>query len=154
MKGDVITDICFTRILLLTSVCCSGFSYSHEKLQSLLRCQLQNTLISTRGVIKSSTLTDSVVLCLKVGLAKGLKAQGNVEDWLCKVEEAMFSSLRQLSKAAIVDYQKKSREEWVVAGHPSQVHKYTNTHTRVLKESWVLEPFRLSKEHRCMLSCV
>uniref|UniRef100_A0A3P9C2G1 Dynein axonemal heavy chain 6 n=1 Tax=Maylandia zebra TaxID=106582 RepID=A0A3P9C2G1_9CICH len=57
----------------------------------------------------------------KVGLAKGLKAQGNVEDWLCKVEEAMFSSLRQLSKAAIVDYQKKSREEWVVAGHPSQV---------------------------------
>uniref|UniRef100_A0A8C4HQX9 AAA+ ATPase domain-containing protein n=1 Tax=Dicentrarchus labrax TaxID=13489 RepID=A0A8C4HQX9_DICLA len=57
----------------------------------------------------------------KVGLTKGLKAQGNVEDWLCKVEEAMFSSLRRLSKAAIADYQVKSREEWVVAGHPSQV---------------------------------
>ncbi|KAL7403678.1 hypothetical protein ABVT39_003711 [Epinephelus coioides] len=57
----------------------------------------------------------------KVGLTKGLKAQGNVEDWLCKVEEAMFSSLRCLSKAAIADYQVKSREEWVVAGHPSQV---------------------------------
>uniref|UniRef100_A0A3B4T6A4 Dynein axonemal heavy chain 6 n=1 Tax=Seriola dumerili TaxID=41447 RepID=A0A3B4T6A4_SERDU len=57
----------------------------------------------------------------KVGLTKGLKAQGNVEDWLCKVEEAMFSSLRRLSKAAIADYQMKSREEWVVAGHPSQV---------------------------------
>ncbi|XP_064860607.1 dynein axonemal heavy chain 6-like [Oncorhynchus nerka] len=28
----------------------------------------------------------------KVGLAKGLKARGNVEDWLGKVEEAMFSS--------------------------------------------------------------
>ncbi|KAM7393703.1 hypothetical protein PAMP_020556 [Pampus punctatissimus] len=56
----------------------------------------------------------------KVGLTKGLKAQGNVEDWLCKVEEAMFSSLRRLSKAAIADYQVKSREEWVVAGHPSQ----------------------------------
>ncbi|XP_038570255.1 dynein heavy chain 6, axonemal isoform X1 [Micropterus salmoides] len=57
----------------------------------------------------------------KVGLTKGLKAQGNVEDWLCKVEEAMFSSLRRLSKAAIADYQVKSREDWVVAGHPSQV---------------------------------
>uniref|UniRef100_A0A8C3ADL9 Dynein axonemal heavy chain 6 n=1 Tax=Cyclopterus lumpus TaxID=8103 RepID=A0A8C3ADL9_CYCLU len=57
----------------------------------------------------------------KVRLTKGLKAQGNVEDWLCKLEEAMFSSLRRLSKAAIADYQVKSREEWVVAGHPSQV---------------------------------
>ncbi|XP_041832637.1 dynein heavy chain 6, axonemal-like [Melanotaenia boesemani] len=56
----------------------------------------------------------------KVHLTKGLKAQGNVEDWLCKVEEAMYSSLKRLSKAAIADYQVKSREEWVVAGHPSQ----------------------------------
>nr|XP_029134611.1 dynein heavy chain 6, axonemal [Labrus bergylta] len=57
----------------------------------------------------------------KVGLTKGLKATGNVEEWLCKVEEAMYSSLQRLSKAAIADYQVKSREEWVVAGHPSQV---------------------------------
>ncbi|KAG7458844.1 hypothetical protein MATL_G00224900 [Megalops atlanticus] len=57
----------------------------------------------------------------KVGLGKGLKARGNVEDWLGKVEEAMFSSLRRLSKAAIADYQNRPRVEWVVAGHPSQV---------------------------------
>ncbi|KAI4873222.1 hypothetical protein NFI96_025127 [Prochilodus magdalenae] len=57
----------------------------------------------------------------KVMLGKGLKARGNVEDWLGKVEEAMFSSLRRLSKAAIADYQGKPRVEWVVAGHPSQV---------------------------------
>lgn len=57
----------------------------------------------------------------QVGLTKGLKAQGNVEDWLCKVEDAMFTSLRRLCKGAIADYQVKSREEWVVAGHPSQV---------------------------------
>ncbi|XP_051939159.1 dynein axonemal heavy chain 6 isoform X1 [Hippocampus zosterae] len=57
----------------------------------------------------------------KVGLTKGLKARGNVEDWLCKVEEAMFNSLRQLSKASIADYQITSREEWVVSGYPSQV---------------------------------
>ncbi|KAF7660832.1 hypothetical protein LDENG_00274280 [Lucifuga dentata] len=57
----------------------------------------------------------------KVGLTKGLKAQGNVEDWLGKVEEAMFFSLRRLSKAAISGYQVKSREEWMMAGYPSQV---------------------------------
>ncbi|XP_044515237.1 dynein axonemal heavy chain 6 [Gracilinanus agilis] len=57
----------------------------------------------------------------RVGLGKGLKARGNVEDWLGKVEEAMFTSLRRLSKAAIADYQNKVRIEWVVAGHPSQV---------------------------------
>lgn len=56
-----------------------------------------------------------------MALGKGLKARGNVEDWLGKVEEAMFSSLRRLSKAAIADYQSKARVEWVVAGHPSQV---------------------------------
>ncbi|XP_036606051.1 dynein heavy chain 6, axonemal [Trichosurus vulpecula] len=57
----------------------------------------------------------------RVSLGKGLKARGNVEDWLGKVEEAMFTSLRRLSKAAIADYQTKIRIEWVVAGHPSQV---------------------------------
>lgn len=61
----------------------------------------------------------------QVGLTKGLKAQGNVEDWLCKVEDAMFNSLRRLCKGAIADYQVKSREEWVVAGHPSQVNTQT-----------------------------
>ncbi|XP_040273964.1 dynein heavy chain 6, axonemal [Bufo bufo] len=57
----------------------------------------------------------------RVSLGKGLKARGNVEDWLGKVEEAMYSSLKRLSKAAIADYQNKSRVDWVVAGHPSQV---------------------------------
>lgn len=56
-----------------------------------------------------------------MALGKGLKARGNVEDWLGKVEEVMFASLRLLSKAAIADYQSKPRVEWVVSGHPSQV---------------------------------
>ncbi|XP_055488365.1 LOW QUALITY PROTEIN: dynein axonemal heavy chain 6-like [Leucoraja erinacea] len=57
----------------------------------------------------------------KVSLGKGLKARGNVEDWLGKVEEAMFTSLRRMCKAAIADYQTQPRVEWVVSGHPSQV---------------------------------
>ncbi|XP_054557772.1 dynein axonemal heavy chain 6 isoform X4 [Talpa occidentalis] len=57
----------------------------------------------------------------RVNLGKGLKARGNVEEWLGKVEEAMFNSLRRLCKAAIADYQGKPRTTWVIAGHPSQV---------------------------------
>ncbi|CAK7297493.1 Dynein axonemal heavy chain 6 [Vulpes lagopus] len=57
----------------------------------------------------------------RVSLGKGLKARGNVEEWLGKVEEAMFVSLRRLCKAAIADYQAKPRTNWVIAGHPSQV---------------------------------
>nr|XP_006813236.1 PREDICTED: dynein heavy chain 6, axonemal [Saccoglossus kowalevskii] len=56
----------------------------------------------------------------KVGLGKGLKARGNVEDWLGKVEEAMVTSLRRLTKAALTDYERRPREEWVVS-HASQV---------------------------------
>ncbi|XP_004691642.1 PREDICTED: dynein heavy chain 6, axonemal [Condylura cristata] len=57
----------------------------------------------------------------RVSLGKGLKARGNVEEWLGKVEEAMFTSLRRLCKAAIADYQGKPRTTWVISGHPSQV---------------------------------
>ncbi|XP_061490002.1 dynein axonemal heavy chain 6 isoform X2 [Rhineura floridana] len=75
---------------------------------------------------EEKVLTNDILAMLspegeRVSLGKGLKARGNVEDWLGKVEEAMFTSLRRLSKAAITDYQTKERVEWVVAGHPSQV---------------------------------
>jgi len=43
-----------------------------------------------------------------------------VEDWLGKVEESMFSSLRKLVRAAMTDYENRSREEWVLL-HASQV---------------------------------
>lgn len=56
-----------------------------------------------------------------VSLGKGLKARGNVEDWLGKVEEAMVSNLRKLTKIAVGDYLQKSRPDWTVAGHASQV---------------------------------
>jgi hypothetical protein len=56
----------------------------------------------------------------KVSLGRGLKARGNVEDWLGKVEEGMFSNLRKLVKSAMVDYQRKTREEFVLC-HASQV---------------------------------
>ena len=52
---------------------------------------------------------------------QGLKARGNVEDWLGKVEESMFFSLRKLVRSAMTDYEQKSREDWVLI-HASQVN--------------------------------
>lgn len=51
---------------------------------------------------------------------QGLRARGNVEDWLSKVEEAMFLCLRKQMKDGLIDYMKKTRTEWVLY-HPSQV---------------------------------
>jgi hypothetical protein len=43
-----------------------------------------------------------------------------VEDWLGKVEEAMFVNLRKLVKSALADYEQRPRSEWVVT-HASQI---------------------------------
>lgn len=54
------------------------------------------------------------------GQCQGLKARGNVEQWLTLVEESMVTSLRRITKAAITDYDTKPRHEWATC-HPSQV---------------------------------
>ena len=56
-----------------------------------------------------------------VSLGKGLKARGNVEEWLGKVEEAMCVSLKKCMKVAVQDFLTKTRPEWTIAGHASQV---------------------------------
>lgn len=56
----------------------------------------------------------------RVPLGKGLKARGNVEDWLGKVEESMFISLRKRMKLSIRDHIQREREEWVL-DHPNQI---------------------------------
>ncbi|XP_066905836.1 dynein axonemal heavy chain 6 isoform X2 [Halyomorpha halys] len=56
----------------------------------------------------------------KVKFVKRLKAQGNVEDWLGKVEDAMFISLYRLMKLSIDDFPTKKRTEWVLC-HASQI---------------------------------
>ena len=54
-----------------------------------------------------------------------------MEEWLGKVEEAMFASLRKLIKASIGDYDRTPREEWVLQ-HASQVKllRFVNFHQR------------------------
>lgn len=53
-------------------------------------------------------------------LCQGLKARGNVEDWLGKVEEAMFASVKRCMKHALKDFMARPRVQWVQL-HANQV---------------------------------
>ncbi|KAK0176317.1 hypothetical protein PV328_000464 [Microctonus aethiopoides] len=73
----------------------------------------------------SAVLTTDILAMIspegeRVSLGKGLKARGNVENWLSKVEESMFISLRRRMKAAIGDLETRGRQEFI-ATHPSQI---------------------------------
>ncbi|XP_055860055.1 dynein axonemal heavy chain 6-like isoform X8 [Biomphalaria glabrata] len=76
----------------------------------------------------------------KIGLGKGLKARGNVEDWLGKVEEAMFASIRRLCKKSIKDYETMSFLSWIMS-NASQVvlticqMMWTRDVTAILRDS-------------------
>ncbi|XP_026730807.1 dynein heavy chain 6, axonemal [Trichoplusia ni] len=74
---------------------------------------------------KPEDLTTDIVAMLspegeRVNLGKGLKARGNVEDWLGKVEEAMFASVKRCMKHALKDFMVRPRVEWVQL-HPNQI---------------------------------
>ncbi|XP_045784195.1 dynein axonemal heavy chain 6 [Maniola jurtina] len=74
---------------------------------------------------KPEDLTTDIIAMLspegeRVNLGKGLKARGNVEDWLGKVEEAMFASVKRCMKYALRDYMQRARVDWVTL-HPNQV---------------------------------
>ncbi|XP_076649863.1 dynein heavy chain at 16F [Halictus rubicundus] len=70
-------------------------------------------------------LTTDIVAMLspegeRVPLGQGLKARGNVEDWLGRVEEAMFMTLRRRMKQGIQDFDAKGRQQFL-SMHPSQI---------------------------------
>ncbi|BFG02702.1 dynein heavy chain 6 axonemal [Drosophila madeirensis] len=56
----------------------------------------------------------------KLQFGKGLKARGAVEEWLSKVEEAMFVSVKRYMRLGYLCYMAKKREEWF-QDHPNQV---------------------------------
>lgn len=56
----------------------------------------------------------------KVNFLTHVKASGNVEFWLCRVEEEMVNTLRSYMLIAIKKYGKVPREKWVLS-HASQV---------------------------------
>jgi dynein heavy chain len=44
-----------------------------------------------------------------------IASKGAVEDWLVQVEDVMIKSVKQTIESAYQDYQKKSREKWVIS---------------------------------------
>ncbi|KAI3384925.1 hypothetical protein SNEBB_000114 [Seison nebaliae] len=74
-----------------------------------------------------------------VSLGKSLKARGNVEEWLGKVEEAMFLSIKKLIKASAQAFLGKSLQNWVKEW-PSQViltvsqTQWCSTVTKILEK--------------------
>ncbi|CAI2733353.1 unnamed protein product [Schistosoma spindalis] len=82
--------------------------------------------ITTDSINKDEPVYTNDILAMispegeRVSLGKGLKARGNVEDWLGKVEEAMFTNLRKLMKIAINDFESLHREEWLKS-HANQI---------------------------------
>ncbi|XP_049813740.1 dynein axonemal heavy chain 6 [Schistocerca nitens] len=77
------------------------------------------------GETVATVMTTDIVAMIspegeRVALGQGLYARGNVEDWLGKVEEYMFLTLRKRMKFAIGDHHNSEREVWVVS-HPAQV---------------------------------
>ncbi|XP_066588945.1 dynein axonemal heavy chain 6 [Prorops nasuta] len=84
------------------------------------------TTVQQTGTDGSDALMTTDILAMispegeRVALGKGLKARGNVEEWLSKVEESMFMSLRLRMKAAISDLQARGRSMFI-SSHPSQI---------------------------------
>ncbi|CAD7077293.1 unnamed protein product [Hermetia illucens] len=71
------------------------------------------------------TLTNDIVSMIspegeKIQFGKGLKARGPVEDWLSKVEDAMFIAVKRCMKFAFLCYPAKDRADWFQE-HPNQV---------------------------------
>ena len=110
--GNVLTPL----LGEINKICSKNFN-------TILSLEFGKTTDKTTG---ETTYTNDILSMVSpekgvVSLGKGLKARGNVEDWLGKVEEAMVSNLRKLTKIAVGDYLQKSRPDWTVAGHASQV---------------------------------
>jgi dynein heavy chain len=63
----------------------------------------------------------------RVALTKGLKTRGNVEEWLGRVEEAMFNSLKRTMRNCLMDWHSMAREEWIQK-FPSQVISHSPPH--------------------------
>ncbi|XP_032594376.1 dynein axonemal heavy chain 6 [Drosophila grimshawi] len=56
----------------------------------------------------------------KLQFGKGLKARGAVEEWLSKVEESMFVTVKRCMRFGYQCYAAKERDEWF-QDHPNQV---------------------------------
>jgi dynein heavy chain, axonemal len=82
--------------------------------------------VTKEGDKKGERVMTNDILCMispegeKIQFARGLKARGAVEDWLGKVEDAMFTSLKRCMKIAYLSYPLKDRIIWLKE-NPNQI---------------------------------
>lgn len=80
---------------------------------------------ATKETEAGEVLTTDIIAMIspegeKVPFERSLRARGNVEDWLGRVEDIMFLTLKKAMKDAIKDFEVKSRHDFIFK-HPSQV---------------------------------
>ncbi|XP_031370421.1 dynein heavy chain 6, axonemal isoform X2 [Apis dorsata] len=80
---------------------------------------------ATKETEAGEVLTTDIIAMIspegeKVPFERSLRARGNVEDWLGRVEDVMFLTLRKAMKDAIKDFEVKSRHDFIFI-HPSQI---------------------------------
>uniref|UniRef100_T1J4J2 AAA+ ATPase domain-containing protein n=1 Tax=Strigamia maritima TaxID=126957 RepID=T1J4J2_STRMM len=85
-----------------------GLEFNYEESES-------GALVATNEILQMFSAENE-----HVNMTKGLKARGNVEDWLQRVEESMRQSVKKAIRMALSDYGEKAFEIWVVSGHCSQ----------------------------------
>lgn len=56
----------------------------------------------------------------KIDLVDGVKAEGNIEDWLCKLEKEMQRSVREVCRRGAKDCMSMPLREFIDS-YPSQV---------------------------------
>lgn len=77
-------------------------------------------LFNAKGTISNEILAMISPEGERVSLGKGTRARGNVEEWLGKVEESMFGSLKKTLKQSLANFENCEREEWLKKW-PSQI---------------------------------
>ncbi|KAG9435569.1 dynein heavy chain 6, axonemal isoform X1 [Apis mellifera carnica] len=80
---------------------------------------------ATKETEAGEVLTTDIIAMIspegeKVPFERSLRARGNVEDWLGRVEDIMFLTLKKAMKDAIKDFEVKSRHDFIFK-HPSQM---------------------------------
>lgn len=60
----------------------------------------------------------------KLLFGKGLKARGAVEEWLSKVEEAMFIAVKRYMRFGYQCYPAKERDEWFQGNNLFSILKF------------------------------
>ncbi|ESO05091.1 hypothetical protein HELRODRAFT_172109 [Helobdella robusta] len=106
-----VISICGNLSLLMSLTECHHFLEQVEKgLSDYLETKRMVTFGPDKSIMEMISGDGEIVPFRK----ECFKPEGNVENWMLKLEEAMRKSLKQLLKDALDDYIETPRDEWVL----------------------------------------